>query len=125
MNEAHSKSAGTQDPTARPRRRRRRDASRWRALIEQQRDSGQSVKAFCAEQDLNESSFYAWRRRLRDEANKDAGPASGFVRLDPRQGSASSEMIEVRFACGATLRCPSAHLAELVRVLKTDGDGPR
>jgi transposase-like protein len=116
-------------------RRRRRDASQWRALIEQQRASVQTVKAFCAEHGLGQASFYAWRRHLRRQAKQPseapeqatpqpsqrAQPSTGFVRLDP-QADASSDAIEVRFACGTTLRCASSHLPELVRLLKSETD---
>lgn len=114
------------------------DASQWRVLIEQQRASGQTVKAFCAERGLGEASFYSWRRHLcqqgephteapsraTNQGRQSAADSTGFVRLDP-EGSASSDMIEVRFACGATLRCGSSHLAELVCTLKAEVDGYR
>ena len=125
------------------RRRVRRDASQWRALLEQQRVSGQTVKAFCAEHGLGQASFYAWRRHLRQQADQpgdsskpsssEAGQArvepeshrskaTGFVRLDP-QTDCSNETIEVQFACGTTLRCSSSYLPELVRLLKREAAG--
>jgi hypothetical protein len=124
------------------RRRVRRDASQWRALIEQQRVSGQSIKAFCAEHGLGEASFYAWRRHLRQQAaqpddvshpssketrrqstddGRTRSTATGFVRLDP-QADASSDAIEVQFTGGATLRCASSHLPDLVRLLTVDAN---
>lgn len=36
----------------------------WRDMLLLWRDSGQSVRAFCATQGLSEPSFYAWRRTL-------------------------------------------------------------
>jgi hypothetical protein len=71
MNEHHEQAADTpanEASTSPP--RQRRDASQWRALIEQQSESGLSVRAFCQQQALNEVSFYAWRRRLRDQAEE-------------------------------------------------------
>jgi len=47
--------------------RSRRDDSKerkWRGLIERQRRSGQSVRAFCRSRDLHETSFYYWRREI-------------------------------------------------------------
>jgi transposase-like protein len=109
-------------------------------LIEQQRVSGQTVKAFCAEHGLGQASFYAWRRHLYQEASQGAGPSkhssieagpqsganedqgsnvSGFVRLDP-QTDRSNGTIEVQFPCGTTLRCSSSHLPDLVRLLKVN-----
>ena len=45
-------------------------ASRWRKLIDQQRESGLSVSVYCRERGISAASLFAWRRRLR--------PASGF-----------------------------------------------
>jgi transposase-like protein len=104
-------------------------------LIEKQRASGQTVKAFCAEHGLGQASFYAWQRHLRQQAkqsseapeqatpqpSQQAQPSTDFVRLDP-QADASSEAIEVQFSCGKTLRCSSSHLPDLVRLLKAETD---
>jgi len=78
MVESHRESgSGRAGAHRRSRQRRpRRDASQWRALVEQQRVSGQSVKAFCAEHDLGEASFYAWRRHLRQSADPAGGGSS-------------------------------------------------
>jgi len=114
-------------------RRRRRSASEWRRLIDQHCRSGQTVKAFCAKHDVSQASFYSWRRHLGGQPTPPEGEASrpdrspppgsaGFVRLEP-EGEASGEAIEVRFACGATLRCSSSQLPELVRSLKGEADG--
>ena len=37
---------------------------RWRELVARHASSGLSVRAFCRQEQLNESSFYAWRRTL-------------------------------------------------------------
>ena len=37
----------------------------WRKLMEQQRRSGQSTRAFCRQRRIPETLFYAWRRELR------------------------------------------------------------
>jgi hypothetical protein len=36
----------------------------WRAQLDQQRQSGLNVRAFCRTQSISEPSFYAWRRAL-------------------------------------------------------------
>ena len=41
---------------------------RWRRIIQQQQSSGLPVTAFCRRAGVPQSSFFAWRRRLRDEA---------------------------------------------------------
>jgi hypothetical protein len=40
--------------------------TKWRGLISEQRQSGQTVKAFCEGRGLRDSLFYDWKRRVRD-----------------------------------------------------------
>jgi hypothetical protein len=40
-------------------------AARWRKLIEQQRESGLPVSAYCRERGISAASMFAWKRRLR------------------------------------------------------------
>lgn len=50
---------------------------KWRWIFEQQRRSGLSVARFCDRHRVAESSFFAWKRRLRDQ--EAASPPSLFV----------------------------------------------
>lgn len=50
---------------------RRRSAQQWEELISEFQESGLSVKAFCLQQELTYSNFYAWRKRF-------ASPHQGF-----------------------------------------------
>jgi hypothetical protein len=48
-------------------RTRRGDPRRrtyWEAVVRRWRKSGQSVRAFCRAEELRESAFYFWRRKL-------------------------------------------------------------
>lgn len=47
----------------------------WRMAMEEQRNSGLTIKAFCKQQGISQPSFYAWRRELkqRDTEGHDAG----------------------------------------------------
>lgn len=48
-------------------RRRRVDLEKfrsWRERVRRQRESGLSIRAFCAAESLSEPSFYWWRREL-------------------------------------------------------------
>jgi hypothetical protein len=38
----------------------------WRRIVRQWRESGLSVRAFCAQQGLAEPNSYAWRRTIRE-----------------------------------------------------------
>ena len=60
--------------------RRSLTADRWRDLIRQQRRSGLSIAAFCAEHDVAVSTYFVWRRKV--EAG-DAPTPPAFVELTP------------------------------------------
>lgn len=72
--------------------RQRRTAKQWHALIEQQRESGLSAKAFCQQHDLGYISFCNWRNRLTDRDSADnAGPGdAGFVDVSSLMGRAQA-----------------------------------
>jgi hypothetical protein len=54
----------------------------WRRTIEEQRQSGLSVRAFCQKQEVQEAAFYRWRRELvRREAARPVVAAFVPVRL--------------------------------------------
>jgi hypothetical protein len=63
-------------------------AARWRKVIEQQRESGLPVSAYCRERGVSAASFFAWRRRL-------VG-AAGAAEFKPVK-----LVSEARRACGA------------------------
>lgn len=70
--------------------RRKRDGGKerfWRRTLRLWRRSGLSVRAFCAEHDLTEPSFYAWRHII---AQRDQ--ESARVRSKPERDSARGEV---------------------------------
>ena len=69
------------------------------ALLDAQRASGQTVRAFCAERGLKESSFYTWRNRRRKAAAQRSCP-TGFVAISPSQ----SASLPLRLPGGLTLQ---------------------
>ena len=85
---------------------------RWRRLVEQQRRSGLSVRAFCEQHDLFEHAFYWWRRELADRdaaapADKAdaAPPAPLFVPVHVRPDDPlPASGVEVVLANGRRLR---------------------
>jgi transposase len=93
----------------------------WRTMVRQWRSSGLSVRAFCAEHDLAEPSFYAWRRTL---AERDAS-AVPFVPVrvapEPRlqtTADASTGTLELVLGAGRRLRIgPGFDAPTLTRLL--------
>ena len=43
----------------------------WRSLISKQEASGMSVSAFCRQHEVPESSFYSWKRKLKQRRRED------------------------------------------------------
>jgi len=56
----------------------------WREIIERQRDSGQSIVGFCAQEKLSPGSFHAWKRRL-GRAQREMGPKAARQAIVPVQ----------------------------------------
>jgi hypothetical protein len=89
--------------------------AKWRGLVSEQSQSGQTVSAFCRDRGLRDSHFYDWKKRIRE------GEAAKFVEVKVK---ASSEQrtpaaerypaIEIRLSKGRSLfggawiRCESS-----------------
>ena len=96
----------------------------WREVLKRQASSGLSVREFCRREQLAETSFFAWRRTIRqrdDEQQPIAQPA--FIPAVVTSASSADTSIVLELASGAALRLPesisAARLAELVHALET------
>ena len=76
----------------------------WRNLIAEQRSSGLSVRRFCEERGVSDSSFGYWRK-------KTAEVATGFARVD------SGGLIAVELPGGKTVRIGRNDLPALLEAL--------
>ena len=97
------------------RRRGERDRGKerfWRRMLRRWRDSGRSVRDFCAEHGLSEPSFYGWRRTL-DERDREA-PA--FVPVTVACAPAAPAL-EVVVGSGRVIRVPAGFDAATLRDL--------
>lgn len=72
----------------------------WRELIERQARSGLSVAAFCEQWRVSTASFYAWRKRLREE--RQATPM--FVPVQVESGLLSNPVVEIARTDGTVVR---------------------
>ncbi len=100
--------------------RREQAWAKWRDLISEQEQSGQSVAAFCRDRELAGSQFTYWERRLRE-----AGGAP-FVEVqlarpgvEPREPARAlgSTTIEVRLRNGRSLMVAASFDARHLRAL--------
>jgi transposase-like protein len=102
--------------------------SKWRGAVAEQKESGESVAAFCRERGLPVSQMFAWKKRLREA---EAGPAQ-FVEVAvepsaaplPLLEPARSVAIEVRLTGGRSLMVgpgfDAHHLRALLLVLEAE-----
>jgi hypothetical protein len=86
----------------------------WRERIAEQERSGVSVRLFCRERGLTEYSFYAWRRRLRQQdpvrfALVERGPAQQEIAIDAN--------LELLLATGDRLRISAGVDAATLRTV--------
>jgi hypothetical protein len=99
-----------------------RKEQHWRRLIQLWRNSGLTVRAFCARHHLTQPSFYAWRRELRQ---RDAATAFVPVQVETNDQLARVTSIEVVLAGGQCVRVTPgfdpATLRQLLAVLQEGG----
>ena len=110
---------------------------RWRRLIDEQRRSGRTVKAFCDARGVRESLFYYWRGQLggaagetsetsgrKTKRGKTGAVLAPVVIVDgPEEDAAErAASIEIVLNRGTTVRVPTGstreHLALVLSVLE-------
>ena len=95
-----------------PRKWQRRTLGQWKALLERQAASGQSIEAFCREESITTASFYRWRKQLsltpqrREENSNRSSSAPAFVDLGALGGDSGWEL-ELALGDGVILRLRS------------------
>ena len=68
-------------------------ADEWAERIATQQGSGMSVKQFCKERGLTECSFYAWRKRFRENGPVRFALVERNVRRPERTAEAALELV--------------------------------
>ncbi len=104
------------------------DWARWRTLLSEQQQSGQSIAAFCRARDLREGPFYEWRKRLRQVetapfvAVEIAGTSAPEV--PDVSAPAPSTPLELRLRRGRSLLVgpdfDAGHLRRLLQILEQE-----
>jgi len=94
-------------------RRRSESESFWRLTIDQQRNSGLSVRQFCRGQRLSESSFHYWNRKLdspQPDEHSPSGHAAAIVPVEVVNNDSVGDhgIVEIRTPAGMTLRCSAS-----------------
>jgi hypothetical protein len=103
------------------------ERTRWRGLLAEQKESGQSVAVFCRGRGLREWQFYEWKKRLRPKP--EAFVAVEVLRAEPATVpapllSASATPLEIRLRSGRSVLVgadfEASHLQRLLRVLEPE-----
>ncbi|SRR5579875_750261 len=96
-----------------------RKEQHWRRLIQLWKNSGLTVRAFCARHQLSQPSFYAWRRELLE---RDAATTFVPVRVVTDDQAASPAPIDILLVGGRSIRITPgfdpATLRQLLAVLQ-------
>jgi transposase-like protein len=107
------------------RRHKAESWTKWRGLVSEQGQSGQTVAAFCRDRGLRDSLFYDWKKRLRE------GEAAKFVEVKVKESSEQRTpaperypAIEIRLSTGRSLLVEpgfdASHLRALLTVLEAE-----
>ena len=99
--------------------------TKWRALVSEQSQSGQTVAAFCRDRGIRDSQFYDWKKRIRE------GEAAKFVEVKVKPSSEQRRpapercpAIEIRLSKGRSLLVEpgfdASHLRALLAVLEAE-----
>jgi hypothetical protein len=82
-------------------------AACWKAVVDEQKNSGLSIPRFCEERGVVLSQFYYWRRRLLPvesalpELGAGQGPAFVELELDRQVAAGAHLPLEIRLDLGA------------------------
>ena len=99
---------------------------KWRSLVSEQEESGQTVAAFCRMRELHESQFYYWKKRLQEVATPQFVEVQvAKPQLRPKHArSALASTIEVRLSNGRSLMVPpefdASHLRALLAAVESE-----
>jgi hypothetical protein len=99
--------------------------TKWRGLVSEQSQSGQSVAVFCSERGLRAWQFYEWKKRLRKSEAAKFVEVQIAAPIEPmRPAVARSSAIEIRLREGRSLAvepgCEASHLRALLAVLESE-----
>jgi hypothetical protein len=95
--------------------------AKWRGLVSEQTQSGQSAAKFCHERGVRVWQFYDWKKRLVE------AEAASFVSVELKsaEGPMCSSAIEIRLRRGRSLVVEpgfdASHLRALLAVLESEG----
>ncbi len=82
----------------------KRDEQTMFAFIEEQKQSGLTVKAFCEERQIPPHFFYYWNKKYRDRNNPTKNSETSFTLLDIQNKVSGSLFCELITPAGGRLK---------------------
>jgi len=102
--------------------------AKWRALVSEQRASGQSVAAFCHARGMTSSQMFAWKKRLREAEKAEFVEVQVAPQKKPHHRGTTAERsgtIEICLVRGCSLVVEPGfdadHLRALLAILEAEG----
>ena len=97
---------------------------KWRSLIAEQKESGQSAAAFCRTRGVREALFYYWKKQLQEATRQFVEVQVAKPDLSQRHSRTLGTTIEVRLGNGRSLMVApefnAEHLRALLAVLESE-----
>jgi hypothetical protein len=98
--------------------------AKWRGLLSEQLESGQSGAVFCRERGLAVWAFYAWKKRVREaEAAEFLEVAVKPVKPEWGSPAGNDKTIEIRLRSGLSLIVGPGFEASHLRALLSELEG--
>jgi transposase-like protein len=94
----------------------------WGDVMRRFQQSGLSARAFCAQEEIREHQFYAWRKELRQRGSAVESPnvRPAFVPIEVKKTAvirSDEACIELRTPAGYTFKVPSGVAQELCQLV--------
>jgi hypothetical protein len=100
------------------------ERERWRGLLTEQKESGQSIAGFCRERALPVWQFYEWKKRLRPAEGESFVAVEVVASEAPTRLPVPSAPLEIRLRSGRSLLVgpdfETSHLRRLLQVLEPE-----
>ena len=96
----------------------------WRLVLDEQKASGLSVRAFCRKESVSEPSFYAWRKELakrdQDGSESESGQLIPVSVVDRTAGNVTAGNVELgsSSSCSLEVETPSGFKLRFDRQLE-------
>jgi hypothetical protein len=98
--------------------------SYWQGMLRRQRESGLSVRQFCADEELSYASFYRWKRKIAAKDSRRASDSKEDGKSHPQSGAGSGRNSRNRRQASRAVKPNSSGAAFIPVRLQATAGGP-